>query len=67
MKWFAAVLVLVVTACAEIPEVQLQDPETGRVVTCFGYFGPRFHTYEASMAEQRRCVEDYEAEGFVRL
>ncbi len=67
MKWLAVVSVLVLGACAQIPDVDLKHPENGSTVTCVGYFGTTFYTYAETLAKHEDCIAYHETRGYVRI
>lgn len=58
---------LALVACQEIEAVYLRHPETKRVVECQSYRPLNIGTAQIRLVQQRGCIEDYQAQGYVRV
>jgi len=64
----AASVVLLLTACGP-SAVQLRNPTTGQTTQCGPYniVGQGPNAADAAAMIQARCLDDYRAQGFVRV
>ena len=61
------VVTLALAACQEIKAVYLRHPETKHVVECQSYRPLNIGTAQVRLAQQRGCIEDYRAQGYLRV
>jgi hypothetical protein len=64
-----AILAVLASGCATVGPVALKHRETGETVRCEGYWHWTLNTGKAreQQAAQRRCVEEHERRGYVKL
>ena len=62
-------LALLLGGCTVVSSVALRHPQTGQTVRCKEYWYWSVQTQKAQEEElkRRRCVEDYERQGYVRV
>ena len=62
-------LALLLTGCTVISSVALRHPQTGDTVRCeeYWYWNVFPQQGQQEERERRRCVEDYERQGYARV
>ncbi len=63
----AIAVMIVAAACGRLEAVHFKHPGTGKTVQCGPYTGFTGYTYSGGVIMQRGCVEDYRAQGYLRV